>query len=576
MEHIRTILARQGIFFVLTVLGLIAINVAWLIPTLRNTRAAASVFSLTTAEHIQSKINDSLKSALNETTEVSEEVFEDPQRAVIIFRNLLRHHPIFTSITLVSRSGKELVRVDASESLPPEKFTDQSRNAWLYLALQGAPAFAPPVISANGEPHATLAVPVPKKGELFDQVIIARLNVQNLLSIIRSPNIGQGHAYVLDREGFQILHPDLAKILQHKNFSSRRIVQKVLGNDAIADGLAPDDQYINELGEDTFTVGMQIPVVKWGVFIERPRSEALAGERETLAIAIGTSLLAIIIFLVIARSTIKLQELSEMQNQLLVENDLSAKMLVRRDMELTNANTRLLELDKTKSEFVSVAAHQLRTPLTALRWSYHALLEGDMGMLTEDQRKIMQDGLHTTLQMIALINDLLNVARIEDGRFGFTFAPQSLETIIAESLPRFEKIAHEKGISLTYQSAGEKLPLLSLDAEKIRIVFDNLLDNALKYTSPGGSVALRVTQEDSHVRVEVADTGIGIPRDQIHRVFSKFFRTSNAMLFQTSGNGLGLYVVKNIVEIHGGAITVESTEGKGTTLAFTLPIKTAS
>ncbi|MBI3442333.1 MAG: hypothetical protein HY007_01010 [Candidatus Sungbacteria bacterium] len=576
MQHLRTILARQGIFFVLTVLGLIAINAAWLVPTLTNTRVSASVFALTVAERIQSEINDSLENALNDTVEVAQEVSDEPQRTTTAFRNLLRHHAIFTSVALFSRSGKELIGVDRSGSVGPEKFVDQSRNASFYLALQGTPAFSPPFISSNGEPYATLTIPVPKTGLLFDQVIIVELNVQNLLSIIRSPNIGQGHAYVLDRDGIQILHPDLAKIIQRQNFSSRPIVTKVLVDGVIADGLAPDDEYINEDGKDTFTVGMPIPVVKWGVFVEQPRAQALAGERQTVAIAVGTSLLAIIIFLVIARSTIKLQQLTEEQTRLLLENDQSAKMLVRRDMELSGANTRLLEIDKTKSEFVSVAAHQLRTPLTALRWSYHALLDGDMGPLTEDQRKIMRDGLHATLQMITLINDLLNVARIEEGRFGFTFTLQPLEPIIAASIPRFEKIARDKAVTLVFQPTPATLPLLLLDAEKISIVIDNLLDNALKYTTPGGTVTLRVTNGKTKVGIEVKDTGIGIPKDQLHRIFNKFFRASNAMLLQTSGNGIGLYVAKNIVETHGGDMFVESVEGKGSIFSFMLPVKERS
>ncbi|MBI4225356.1 MAG: hypothetical protein HY617_03410 [Candidatus Sungbacteria bacterium] len=575
MPQFWTMLTRQGIFFVLTVFGLIAINAAWLIPTLRNTRTAASVFSLTVAERIQSEINGSLENALTDAQEAAQEV-ADERNAGTSFRNLLRHHAIFTSVALVTRSGKELIRIDRSGKVITDQYIDQSRNASLYLALQGTPAFSLPFLSPEGEPHITLTIPIPAAEALFNEVLIAELNVQNLLSIIRSPNIGQGHVYVLDREGTEILQPDLNKILQHRNFSSRPIVTKVLVDAAIADGLAPDDRYINEYGEDTFTVGMPIPVVKWGVFVEQPRSQALASERQTIALAIGTSLLAIIIFLVIARSTIKLQQLTEAQTRLLLENDQSAKMLVRRDMELTGANARLLELDKTKSEFVSVAAHQLRTPLTALRWSYQAMLDGDMGETNEEQKKILRDGLQATLQMITLINDLLNVARIEEGRFGFEFIMQPLEPILAALLPRFEKIAREKSVTIIFQPAPTALPPLFLDAEKIAIVIDNLLDNALKYTAPGGSVTLRVINGKTNIRIEVEDTGIGIPHDQIHRIFNKFFRTTNAMLFQTSGNGLGLYLAKNIVETHGGDMFVESTEGKGSVFSFTLPVGKAS
>jgi len=576
MNHFRTILARQGILFVLIVLGLIAINAAWVIPGLRNTRATASIFALTIAERIQSEINTSLAGALNEVSGAAEEIAEEPKRDKLIFRNLLRNHPLFTSIALVSRNGKELMRIDQSGLREPDAPTDHSRNASLYLALQGTPVFTSPVITSGGEARATLIFPVPNSEPLFDQVIIAELNVQNLLSIIRSPRIGQGHVYILDRGGAQILHPDLGEIMKHQNFSARAIVTKVLVNGAVANGLAPEDRYVNETGEDTFTIGMPIPIVGWGVFVEQQRSQALAGQRQTLALAIGTSLLAIIVFLVIARNTIRLQELTETQTRLLIENDQSAKMLVRRDIELSGANARLLELDRTKSEFVSVAAHQLRTPLTALRWSYHALLDGDMGPLAEEQKKIIQDGLRATLQMITLINDLLNVARIEEGRFGFTYTLQSLEPIIASSFHRFEKIAREKAVALVFQPAAAKLPPLLLDAEKMGIVIDNLLDNALKYTLPGGSVTLRVTDEKTRIRVEVEDTGIGIPKDQMRHIFSKFFRTTNATLFQTSGNGLGLYLAKNIVETHGGDMIVQSAEGKGSVFSFTLPVKERS
>ena len=249
------------------------------------------------------------------------------------------------------------------------------------------------------------------------------------------------------------------------------------------------------------------------------------------------------------------------------------KILLRRDLELTEANTRLRELDLVKSEFVSVAAHQLRTPLTVIRWTFHALLEKETGKLNSQQRRFLEDGLKSTMHLIDIINDLLTVARIEEGKFGFSFELHSLSATLKETCASYKKIALEKGVNfVVHMPPDSALPPLLLDKEKIAMVFDNLLDNAIRYTLPGGKVFLDISREKEKIKAEVRDTGIGIPKTQIGRLFSKFFRADNALYLQTTGNGLGLYTAKNIIERHGGTISVESTEGKGSTFLVTLPI----
>jgi len=274
----------------------------------------------------------------------------------------------------------------------------------------------------------------------------------------------------------------------------------------------------------------------------------------------------------VQRQTRELTNINTRLQEWLHENYLSAKMLVRRDLELSEANARLQELDMIKSEFVSVAAHQLRTPLTGIRWSFHLLLEEDVGRLTSEQKKIIRDGFETAMRGIGLINDLLNVAKIEEGKFGFTIKRQSLMPIIQEVIPPAQKRAADKGLNFKIELPKHNLPPLDLDESKITIVLDDLLDNAIKYTSPGGEMILKVTEEKKGIKVEVKDTGIGIPQNQLHRVFSKFFRGDNALLFQTFGTGLGLYVIKNIVEKLGGTISFTSVENKGSAFTFILPI----
>jgi signal transduction histidine kinase len=228
--------------------------------------------------------------------------------------------------------------------------------------------------------------------------------------------------------------------------------------------------------------------------------------------------------------------------------------------------------DELTTEFISVAAHQLRTPLAGIKWTLNALIEGKQGQLRPGQTKDLQDILGAIINMTNLVNDLLNVARIDEKKADFTFKKQSILPIIAASAERWKTTAKQKKIALAVRLSSQDIPLLVFDEGRITIVIDNLLDNAMKYTPERGKVRLEVRREGKGVAVSVADTGIGIPDDQLHRVFSKFFRSKNAQLTQTSGSGLGLFVAKNIVDLHGGKISFESTEGKGSIFTFTLPI----
>lgn len=268
------------------------------------------------------------------------------------------------------------------------------------------------------------------------------------------------------------------------------------------------------------------------------------------------------------------QELEDSKNrfeELLRENYVSSRILVQRDLELSRANTRLEELDKIKTEFVSVAAHQLRTPLTGIKWTLGALAGKELGALTPEQEKIIGEAFKASNRLITLVNDLLNVARLEEGRFGFNLRPQSIEALIRKVASRLEKRAKSLHSALTVYVASD-IPLLSFDEEKMDIAIENLLDNAIKYTPAGGSIAVEARRENKKAVIAVRDSGIGIPHDQAYRLFTKFFRAKNAQLFQTSGTGLGLYLTKNIVERHGGTLAFKSVEGHGTTFYLTLPI----
>ncbi len=224
---------------------------------------------------------------------------------------------------------------------------------------------------------------------------------------------------------------------------------------------------------------------------------------------------------------------------------------------LALANERLQELDNAKSEFISIASHQLRTPLTAIKGYVSLILEGSYGKIDSGVQDVLNKVYTVQGHLTQLVEDLLNVSRIEAGRIKYNYTPIQIEVLVADLVDMFLLSAKNKQLALGIRLQKKSLPKLLLDENKIKEVFSNLIDNAIKYTEQG-TVTVSVEGGDNVVRVTVEDTGIGIkPEDKIH-LFEKFVRSKETAKMVTSGTGLGLYVGKNFVEAHGGRIWVES------------------
>ncbi len=234
--------------------------------------------------------------------------------------------------------------------------------------------------------------------------------------------------------------------------------------------------------------------------------------------------------------------------------------------------TREKSISRSKSEFISIAAHQLRTPLSAMKWTLHMVINGDEGPLNPPQHELLSNGYKTNEKMIQLVNDLLNVARIEEGRFGYDFKSDDLMKVVESVVDAAEVSAREKSVTITVATPEGKPPLFVFDASKVTLALQNLVDNAVKYTPAGGTVSLTLLIRGESLEIEVRDTGIGIPSGQINMLFTKFFRADNALRTQTDGSGLGLYLAKNVAVRHGGSLRVESEEGVGSTFFFSLPL----
>jgi signal transduction histidine kinase len=256
---------------------------------------------------------------------------------------------------------------------------------------------------------------------------------------------------------------------------------------------------------------------------------------------------------------------------LLDEQDRNSKLLIRRDFELMRANEKLHKLDETKSEFVSVAAHQLRTPLSAVKWAMHMLIGGDLGSLGEAQREVLRKAAESNDRMIKLVNDLLNVDHIESGKSQYVFVPLTVQELIQSVMTEVRPLAESHGVTLKFDQNISATSKVLGDRDKLRGVFQNLIDNAIKYTLTGGSVNVGLTEDPTNLIITVADSGIGIPAEDQTKTFGKFFRSKNAVKVATDGTGLGLFIVREIVTRHKGKISFTSVEGKGTTFTVLIP-----
>jgi signal transduction histidine kinase len=235
--------------------------------------------------------------------------------------------------------------------------------------------------------------------------------------------------------------------------------------------------------------------------------------------------------------------------------------------------TRVQRTQEMKTEFVSLAAHQLRTPLTAIKWSTRMVIDGDTGPVNKEQQELLEKTSESTDRMIELINDLLNVARIEEGRYLYKPAFAQIDDIVKSMVELYQDVAKQKEVTLEVKSLNDNIPEVIIDVEKIKLVVQSLLENALRYTPKKGRVTVQVLHSAKEVQVSIEDTGIGIPKDQESRIFDKFFRATNAKEVEVNGSGLGLYLASNIMKAHGGKIRFKSKEGKGTIFTLALPIK---
>jgi signal transduction histidine kinase len=243
--------------------------------------------------------------------------------------------------------------------------------------------------------------------------------------------------------------------------------------------------------------------------------------------------------------------------------------------QLEAANKELKRLDEAKTEFLSIASHQLRTPLTAIKGYLGMIEEGIYGEVPEKVKEVLHKVNDSNERLIRLVNSLLDISRLELGRMQFDIEKVDIEEMLENIIDEFHVAARKKGLKLVFEHPKEKLPEVKIDPLKMRQVFLNLVDNAIKYTYQG-EVIVKAELKDhgrERIRISVSDTGMGIARKEINEIFKIYRRGTGVRLFP-EGSGVGLYVAKKLIEAHKGRIWAESKgKGRGSTFYVEIPVK---
>lgn len=235
--------------------------------------------------------------------------------------------------------------------------------------------------------------------------------------------------------------------------------------------------------------------------------------------------------------------------------------------KLRKANNRLIELDQTKDDFISMASHQLRTPLTSVKGYISMVMEGDVGKVTKKQNELLDKAFVSSQRMVYLIADLLNVSRLRTGKFIIEPKETNLAEVIEGEIAQLKETAKGRDLELVYEKP-KAFPTLMLDETKIRQVIMNFADNAIYYTPSGGHIKVSLEDRGDFVEFTVKDDGIGVPKAEQHHLFNKFYRAGNAKKARPDGTGLGLFMAKKVVIAQGGSIIFNTQEGKGSTFGF--------
>ncbi len=492
-------------------------------------------------------------------------------------RNLIENSLTMERVFLTSPAGIQLA---AYPEDPATLGKDFSHRDWYQGVSKGWQPYISEFYLRAARPQRQLfAIALPLRAS--DQSVVGILVMQPKAEYIQAllahgPDDGpgiEGHAYVVDNRGRVIYHPDLKNVEDLADFSARPGVQRLLQGEAGAKTVGCSIHMERE-------IIAYVPVRKtgWGVVIYNSQRVLFAPLRHLLYGILGFAVVMLTlggfvayrgadIFACTARLN---RELAQANEEYLVMNE----ELKAQQQELTLLNQRLEKATRAKSDFLANMSHELRTPMNSILGFSEVLREQMAGELNEKQHEYVNYIHGSGKHLLSLINDILDLAKVEAGKMTLEANSFALQALLVSSMTMFKEKAIKHGIAMELDlDPALTDELIEADERKLKQILFNLLSNAVKFTPPGKAVRVSLRREPDNVVLAVEDEGIGIHPDELGKVFEKFFQGRNAIDRSARGTGLGLTLVKHIVEAHGGSVRVESRLGHGSTFSLVFPIE---
>ena len=521
-----------------------------------------------------------------------------------------RSFPEITSIYVADMEGKQIARTGTEE-------LENVSKIWSFQVAKGGDELVSDIYlkPATSEPMQTITLPIIDNGAVVG-VLSADISFQRVMRSIMDIDVGgDGNVVVVADNGRVVAHTHMEQVPE-LDIARLSAVEAVLaGQEGTMKG------YTDELGRQVLGSYTPIRELGWGVLIQRPLADidAEVGQLRTtiILVTIGAVLLAVLAGWLMSRQIAKpigqlasaservaqgdlstpvdvkssneIGVLTHSFNQMIVSlkksrgelqqwgEELERKVeertadLEQRGQELADTNVRLEEASQHKSQFLANMSHELRTPLNSIIGYTKLMLDGLEGDINEEQKQDLQTVYNNSKHLLELINDLLDLSRIEAGKTVLSYGTFTISDLLSEVIPSMEQLAREKGLALTY-SVTPDIDNLYADKAKTKQVLINILGNAVKFTNEG-SVKLDVAETNSDFIFSVTDTGIGIKEEDLEVIFDSFQQVGPAQIAGYEGTGLGLAISKQFIEMQGGRIWAESELGKGSTFTFTLPKK---